>query len=70
MERPVQEFLNGTKITIEGPFAFHIELDAGVYFLKLDGGEWRVNGLWVAQGKINRFEALARTLRKIEKQQS
>ncbi len=63
--------MNEATIRIDGPYHISIEvvdgLESGtVYMLAKDGGEWRLDGLWVAHGRINRFDALARALRMIE----
>jgi hypothetical protein len=60
--------MDGATITIEGPFAFSIKMpgETDARFLRLHSGEWRIDGRWIAQGRIDRFDALARALREIE----
>lgn len=61
--------LHEASIHINGPFRFYIDRPgASTLALVLDGGEWRLDGLWIAQGRVNRFEALARALRRLDKE--
>jgi hypothetical protein len=50
-------------ITAESSFGFGIELDGKHYWLAQHGGEWRLDGRWVASKTIEWPEALARALR-------
>jgi hypothetical protein len=49
-------------ITAESSFAFSIEIDGKRHWLEQRGGEWRLDGQWVASKTINWPEALARAL--------
>ena len=50
-------------ITSESSFAFSIEIDGKRHWLEQRGGEWRLDGRWVASVRIDWPEALARALR-------
>ena len=54
-------------IEVCGPFDFAIATDKEGQPLMLScaGGEWRLSGLWIAQGRTDRWEALARACRRI-----
>jgi hypothetical protein len=61
---------NEFTITNEG-FSLSIAAENREWVLRLDGGEWRCSGLrapWIAQGRIDKWEALARTMRRIEEE--
>ena len=51
------------RIEIDGPFSMSIVLkDGTVHMLLCSGGEWRLDGLWVAQGRKGRWRVLAQAL--------
>jgi len=57
-------------IQIGGPYDFHLIDESGRrYWLTKADGEWRLDGLWVARGKVDRWDALARACRIIETNQ-
>ncbi|MDE2105644.1 MAG: hypothetical protein KGL39_50925 [Patescibacteria group bacterium] len=65
--------IDEAEVQFEGPFAFSITIPDGgcdnsstIYMLKREGGEWLLDEIWIAQGKVDRFDVLARALRKLE----
>ena len=49
------------------PFSFALELsDGAVHMLQCENGEWRLDGVWIAQGRLDKWHALARAARQIE----
>jgi len=54
------------RIEICGPFSFAIQTKDRTFLLENFGGEWRRDHLWIAQGRVDRWEALARACKGIE----
>jgi len=55
------------RVELDGPFTVSfIDEAGGCHMLHLDGGEWRLDYLWVAQGRVDRWGAIARAARIIE----
>lgn len=53
------------EITAESSFGFSIKIDDQLHWLAQHGGEWRLDGRWVASKTIEWPEALARALRMV-----
>ena len=51
------------EITSESAFEFAIRADGVDHWLVQRGGEWRLDGRWIASKSIDGPEALARALR-------
>lgn len=57
------------RVDFDGPFFITIVTDVGFHTLACDGGEWRLDGQWVGQGRRNRADVLAKVLKSLEKRE-